>query len=116
MPDSQALELSFINNYSALLIRVWTSEAEAAKLAEDPAQFARQMGLPVGPTALVRLDTTPPSDGIFHKEEIIADWFATPDVHVLHVPATPVVDVDELMDADLDVVSAACSNNIIIPA
>jgi hypothetical protein len=115
MSEPQALELSFINNYSALLIGVWTSEAEAAKLAEDPAEYARQKGLPVGPNAVVRIDTTPP-EGLFHKDEMIADWFATPDVHVLHAPATPVVDIDELMDADLDAVSAACSNNIVIPA
>src|SRR5215469_6710051 len=110
MPEPQAMELSFINNYSALLIGLWTNEAEAAKLAEDPAQYARQKGLPVGPNAVVRVDTTP-HDGLYTKEEVITDWFATPDVHVLHAPATPTVSIDELVDADLDAVSAACTNN-----
>jgi diadenosine tetraphosphate (Ap4A) HIT family hydrolase len=109
MSAPQELELSFINSYSALLIGVWTSEAEAAKLAEDPAAYARAKGLPVSPGAVVRVDRTP-HEGLFHKDEVIAAWTATPGVHVLYVPDTPVVDLDELEDADLDAVAAGKLN------
>ena len=40
------------------------------------------------------------------KDEVIADWTATPGVHILHAPAAPVVDLDDLNDADLDSMSA----------
>jgi hypothetical protein len=110
---SEELGSAFIRNYSSLLTTVWTSEAEAAKLAEDPTAYASAKGLPVDAGAVVRIDTAP-HEGLFHKDEVIADWTATPGVHILHVPATPVVDLDELKDADLEAVSAGDTVIVII--
>ena len=115
MSESEELGISFIKNYSSLLTAVWTSESEAAKLAEDPAAYAREKGLPVEAGAIVRVDSTP-HDGLFRKDEVIAGWTAAPGVHTLLVPATPVVDLNELQDADLDAVTAGVNIIIIIPA
>jgi hypothetical protein len=114
MSESEELGLSFIRNYSNLLTGVWASEAEAAKLAADPTAYAREKGLPVEAGAQVRIDTTA-HDGLFRKDEVVADWTATPGVHILHVPATPVVDLDELQDADLDAVTAGVNIIIVLP-
>jgi hypothetical protein len=113
MSEAGELGISFVKDYSALLIAVWTSEVEAAKLAADPTAYAREKGLPVEAGAEVRVDSAP-HEGLFHKDEVIADWTATPGVHILHVPATPVVDLNELEDADLESVTAGDNNNIFI--
>ena len=115
MSESEELGLSFIKNYSSLLTAVWTSESEAAKLAADPAAYAREKGLPVEAGAEVRVDSAQ-HEGLFRQDEVIAAWSATPGVHTLLVPATPVVDVDDLQDADLDMVTAGTNLIIIIPA
>jgi hypothetical protein len=95
----------FIRNYSLLLAAVWGNEAEAAKLTADPTAYASSRGLPVAPGAVVSLDRTP-HEGLFLRDEVIADWITTPGVHILHAPAAPVVDLDDLDDTDLDSVSA----------
>jgi hypothetical protein len=114
MSESEELGLSFVKNYSSLLTAVWTSEDEAAKLAADPSAYAKAKALPVEDGAEVRVDSTP-HEGLFRQDEIIAAWTATPGVHTLLVPATPVVDLDELQDADLDMVTAGINIIIIIP-
>ena len=114
MSGTEELGFSFIKNYSSLLTTVWTREDEAAKLAEDPTAYAREKGLPVEAGAEVRVDSTP-HEGLFHKDEVVTDWTATPGVHILHVPATPVVDLDELQDADLDAVTAGVNIIIVLP-
>jgi hypothetical protein len=105
MSEPEELGSTFIRNYSLLLAAVWGSEAEAAKLTADPTAYASSKGLPVDPGAVVRVDRTP-HEGLFLKDEVIADWTASPGVHVLHAPAAPVVDLDDLDDADLDSVNA----------
>jgi hypothetical protein len=105
MSEPAELGSVFIRNYSLLLAAVWGNEAEAARLTGDPTAYASSKGLPVDPGAVVRLDRTP-HEGLFLREEVIADWTATPGVHILHAPATPVVDLGDLDDADLDSVSA----------
>jgi hypothetical protein len=112
MSESEDLGLSFVMNYSKLLTGVWTSEEEAARLAADPAAYAREKGLPVEAGAEVRVDSTP-HEGLFHKDEVVAAWTATPGVHTLLVPATPLIDLNELDEADLELVSAGDNNNII---
>ena len=105
MSEPAELGSTFIRNYSLLLAAVWGNEAEAAKLTGDPTAYASSKGLPVDPGAVVRVDRTP-HEGLFLKDEVIADWTATPGVHILHAPAAPVVDLDDLNDADLDSMSA----------
>jgi hypothetical protein len=113
MSESEELGTQFINDYSQLLITVWTDEAEAARLAADPTAYAREKGLPVAEGSVVRVDDSA-HDGPFTQPEIVGGWTATPGVHVLYVPATPIVDVAELEDADLEAVSAGTDNNNII--
>ena len=105
MSEPGELGSVFIRNYSLLLAAVWGNEAEAARLTGDPTAYASSKGLPVDPGAVVRVDRTP-REGRFLRDEVIADWTATPGVHVLHAPAAPVVDLGDLDDADLDAVSA----------
>jgi hypothetical protein len=45
--------------------------------------------------------------------EVAAGWTATPGVHILYVPATPVIDLDELDEADLDAIAAGDTNNVV---
>jgi hypothetical protein len=105
MSEPEELGSTFIRNYSLLLAAVWGSEAEAAKLIADPTAYASSKGLPVAQGAVVHVDRTP-HEGLFLKDEVIADWTASPGVHILHAPAAPVVDLDDLDDADLDSVNA----------
>ena|SRR5689334_15565290 len=105
MSEPEELGSKFIRNYSLLLAAVWGNEAEAAKLTGDPTAYASSKGLPVEPGAVVCVDRTP-HEGLFLKDELIADWTATSGVHILHAPDTPVVGLDDLDDADLDSVSA----------
>lgn len=105
MSAPEELGSAFIRNYSLLLAAVWGDEVEAAKFTSDPTAYASAKGLPVDPGAVVRVDRTP-HEGLFLKEEVIADWTASPGVHILHAPAAPVVDLDDLGDADLDSVNA----------
>jgi len=109
MAETGELQAAFIKNYSSLIVGLWTSEAETAKLAENPTAYAREKGLPVAPGAVVQVDSTP-HDGLLRAEEVIRDWLATPGTHVLHAPATPLVDLDELADADLEAVAAGDNN------
>ena len=106
MSESEELGSTFIRNYSLLLAAIWGSEAEAAKLIADPTAYASLRGLPVDPGAVVRVDRTP-HEGLFLKDEVITDWTASPGVHILHAPAAPVVDLEDLDDADLDAVNAS---------
>ena len=80
-------------------------------LLADPTAYAISKGLPVASGATVQLDRSQPT-GPFRQQEIVADWTADPASPVLHVPATPLVDFDELTDAELETVGAG--NNVII--
>jgi hypothetical protein len=105
MSEPEELGSMFIRNYSLLLASVWGNEAEAARLIGDPTAYASSKGLPVDPGAVVRLDRTP-HEGLFIKDDLIADWTATSGVHILHAPDAPAVGLDDLTDEDLDSVSA----------
>ena len=72
MSEPAELGAMFIRNYSLLLAAVWGNEAEAAKLTGDPTAYASAKGLPVDAGAVVRIDTAP-HEGLFHKDEVIAD-------------------------------------------
>lgn len=103
----------FLRSYSSVLTTVWGSENELAKLLADPTGYARSKGLPVAAGATVRVDRTP-HEGLLHKSEIVASWTGTPGVHVLRVPPTAPIEVNELTDAELDTVAAG-HNFIVIP-
>jgi hypothetical protein len=112
-PSLDPATAQFVNAYTSLLIAAWTDEAVAEQLAADPTAYAIQRGLPVAEGAVVQVDDSP-HDGLFTLEEVMTSWNATPGVHILHVPATPVIDLDELDEADLEAISAgavAADNN-----
>jgi hypothetical protein len=108
---------AFIRSYSQVMTGVWTSEAEERRVEADPTAYAIEKGLPVTPGSTVRLDRSQPA-ALFTHDEIVEDWTRTPGIHVLHIPETPLVDVNELTEAELDAVGAgmAESNNINIIA
>ena len=114
MSDTE-LGLRFIKAYSSLITTVWSSETEEAALVADPTAYAVAAGLPVDAGSTVVLDRSP-HDGLFSKEEVVGDWTASPGTHILHVPASPLVELDELTDAELDTVGAGDNNFIIIVA
>jgi hypothetical protein len=103
MPQEMSPE--FIGAYTSLLVAAWTDENERAQLLADPAGYAAAKGLPVEQGSVVRVDDTP-HDGLFTQDEVLAAWSSTPGEHVLLVPATPVVDLDELDEADLEAIAA----------
>jgi hypothetical protein len=101
---------SFERAYSDLLINVWRDENEMRKLLANPTQYATEVGLPVaaGATVIVEgLDRTE----LPRKVEITENWNATPGRHVVIVPREPLIDLAELNDAELDLVSAGDNNN-----
>jgi len=99
----------FVRTYSELMGDVWRSEEEEAKLTADPTAYAAEKGLPVAEGATVVLDRSQP-DGMFPLDRIVEDWNKQAGVHVLHVPAAPVIDLDELTDAELESVSGGTVN------
>ncbi|MGH3263704.1 MAG: hypothetical protein ACRDNS_17125 [Trebonia sp.] len=107
MPEEVNQE--FIDSYTSLLIASWTKEEERARLLADPAAYAAMKGLPVGQGAIVRVDESA-HDGLFTPQELMAAWSETPGTHVLLVPATPVIDLDELDEADLEAIAAGKLN------
>jgi len=115
--SSQPVPKDFFDRYTSLMVSVWQSEGTERELEADPTAQAIAMGMPVSPGAVVVLDRTQP-DGLFSKEQLIADWNAQPGRHILHVPAAALIERDELDDRDLDNVSAgvASSVNVVIVA
>ncbi|WP_432842734.1 hypothetical protein [Dactylosporangium sp. CA-092794] len=103
---TDATPTDFDRKYSALLIAVWRSDTEMAKLLADPTAYAIQAGLPVEAGATVTVDGSQP-DGLLTRTEIVEAWSR----HVLRVPEQPLASVEELSDAELDVIAAG-SNNI----
>lgn len=113
MSNDTAFGGEFFARYSRLLREVWGSDAEEARLTADPTAYAIEHGLPVDTGARVSLDRSQP-DGLFSREQIISAWTANPGVHTLHVPSTPVVELAELSDAELDAVGGGYEDNNII--
>jgi hypothetical protein len=104
-------DTDFTTRYTTLMFSVWNDpQAEQALLA-DPLAQARAVGLPVRDGATVVLDRSQP-DGLFTKQQLLDDWHAAPDRHVLHVPAAPLVDMDELDDRELELLAAGSDSSI----
>jgi hypothetical protein len=99
----------FYRAYSTLLAAVWSNEDELTKLLADPTRYAIDKGMPVAEGATVQVNRTD-GDALPRKEEVAAEWTATPGVHVLRVPSTAPVDISELTEAELDAVSAGDNN------
>jgi hypothetical protein len=95
----------FIEAYSDMVMAVWRDDAEAARLERDPAGYALAIGLPVAEGAVVVVDRSQPSEALT-QDEVLADWNRTPGRHILHVPATPIIDLSELTEDELDLVAA----------
>ncbi|HEX8093540.1 hypothetical protein [Jatrophihabitans sp.] len=104
---------AFVRTYSQVMTDVWTNEEEERRVVADPTGYAIEKGLPVAPGSTVRLDRSQPAT-LFTRDEIVEAWTKTPGMHVLHIPATPLVDVNELTEAELDAVGAGTNNIIFI--
>ncbi|GIE91018.1 hypothetical protein [Actinoplanes regularis] len=104
----------FIARYTTLMLAVWNDAETERRLVADPRAEALTAGLPVQPNAAVVLDRSQP-DGVFSRETLVADWTADPGRHVLHVPAAPMIDLDELDERQLDLIAAGSSDtNVVI--
>jgi hypothetical protein len=98
----------FLKKYTDLMLAVWRDENEERKLVADPKQYAIEAGLPVAAGAEVVLDRTQ-TDGLFTRDQLADDWTATPNRHILHVPAAPLVDLAELDERELEGVAAGAN-------
>jgi hypothetical protein len=111
MTDTQDENTDFIARYTTLMLSVWNDAEAERRLVADPAAEALTAGLPVMPGAVVVLDRAQPA-GMFSKETLVADWTADPRRHVLHVPAAPLVDLDELDERELELLSGGSAESV----
>lgn len=104
---------TFVRKYSELMLGVWRDDSELTKLLANPTAYASAAGLPVDQGATVTVDRTQ-KESLFTKDEVITDWTKTPGQHVLHVPETPLVDLGELTDDQLETVAGGLVVIVII--
>jgi hypothetical protein len=95
----------FLRDYQSLILGVWQDTGEEAKLVSDPTGYAKTHGLPVAAGKAVVLDRTQP-EGMLVGSQLVAEW-TNGASHVLHVPATPLINFDELSEEELEAVSGA---------
>ncbi|MCU7723843.1 hypothetical protein ODJ79_08970 [Actinoplanes sp. KI2] len=106
----------FIARYTTLMLAVWSDAEAERRLAADPRAEALAAGLPVLPNATVALDRSE-ADGLFTRQKLVDDWTADPRRHVLHVPAAPMIDLDELDERQLELIAGGVSDvNVVIVA
>ena len=102
--DSQARN-DFVNNYSRLLTTMWSDESFAELLAASPVEVLSDCGLQVADGA--RVELVRDGSGEPDLEAQIAAWEsgAETGVYTLFVPASPVIETQELSEAELEAVS-----------
>jgi len=108
--EAEAYGPEFTLAYSTLIGDVWGSDAEEAKLQQDPTKYAKEKGLPVEAGAVVRLDRSQP-DGLLKRSELVRGWSETPGTHILFVPEHALIDPSELTEGELDLIGAGDNNN-----
>jgi hypothetical protein len=111
--SAEELSTKFIRNYSELLMTVWRDDDELRKLLADPTAYARQIGFDLEPGARVEVEHSA-LEAMPSKAEVAAKWSGTPGVHTLIVPEEPLINADELSEAELEAVAAGMNNNNII--
>jgi hypothetical protein len=104
----------FLKDYQSLILGVWQDTGEEAKLVSDPTGYAREHGLPVEAGKTVVLDRSQP-DGMLVGSKLVREWNGEAQ-HVLYVPATPLINFDELSEEELEAVSGALVVIIIVIA
>lgn len=104
----------FLKDYNALLLGVWGTDGEEAKLIADPTAYAKQFGLPVEDGKTVVLDRSQPN-GMLIGSKLVEAWNGAGQ-HVLRVPAVPLVDFDELSEEELEAAAGVFFLLIIILA
>jgi hypothetical protein len=112
MTDNKTADKQFLRDYQSLILGVWQDTGEEAKLVSDPTGYAREHGLPVAPGKTVVLDRSQP-EGMLVGSKLVEAW-NNDGQHVLHVPATPLINFDELSEEELEAVSGAFVVIIII--
>lgn len=104
----------FLNDYQALILGVWQNTGEEAKLVADPTGYAKLSGLPVEEGKTVVLDRSQP-EGKLDGKQLIDAWNADGQ-HTLYVPTTPLINLDELSEEELESVSGALAVIVIVIA
>lgn len=108
--SAEELSTKFIRNYSELLMNVWRDDDELNRLLADPTGYARQIGFDLEPGARVEIEHLA-LESMPSKAEVVAKWSGTPGVHTLIVPQEPLINADELSEAELEAVAAGMTNN-----
>jgi hypothetical protein len=94
----------FLDKYLQVMGAAWRSESEEARLVADPTAYATAKGLPVTAGSVVQLDRSQPTS-LFTGDQLVADWNATPGVHILHVPAEELISEADLTEGELETVA-----------
>jgi hypothetical protein len=103
----------FFAKYTGLMVSVWQDESVERELLANPTARAAASGLPVADGSVVVVDRTQP-ESLFTKEELLADWNGTPGRHILHIPASALIERNELDERELDAVAAGAANVTIV--
>ena len=97
----------FVNAYTRALITAWSSEDFSQRLAQDPKGALTEVGLNIPAGAEVELIRTISADaGEGDIDTQVALWESALSTghYELHIPATPQIDMAELIEGDLDVI------------
>ncbi|MGW4898740.1 hypothetical protein ACWEQL_41935 [Kitasatospora sp. NPDC004240] len=102
---------NFVNNYSGLLTAVWSDESFAELLAASPVEVLADAGLELVEGA--RVELVRDGDGEPDLEAQIQAWErgAQTGVYTLYVPSCPVIETQELTEAELEAVAGGTNDN-----
>ncbi|GAA1069041.1 hypothetical protein GCM10009665_75730 [Kitasatospora nipponensis] len=111
--ESQARN-NFVNNYSRLLTTVWSDESFAELLAASPVEVLSDYGMEIAEGA--RVELVRDGAGEPDLEAQISAWEkgAESGVYTLFVPASPVIETQELSEAELEAVAGGDGGNTAI--
>ena len=103
----------FVNAYTRALITAWSSEDFSHRLAQDPKATLTEVGLNIPAGAQVELIRTIPAETGAEADidAQVALWETALSTgrYELHIPETPQVGMAELVEGNLDAVSACAT-------
>ena|ERR1051326_3202047 len=99
----------FVQGYTRALVTAWSSEEYAGRLEREPVTALREVGLELPAKARVTLIRTVPeanAEADLDKQVALFDEGLGSGHFVFFVPRTPVIDMAELSEGELDGVAA----------
>jgi hypothetical protein len=99
----------FVNGYTRALITAWSDEEFSGRLVRDPVPALREVGLELPAKARVTLVRDVPQgdrEPDLDKQTALYEEGLASGHFVLYVPETPMIDMAELSEGELDGVAA----------